>query len=83
MFRHSVQDPIWHTCILSIVGTNIDLKRHLIYSILDYRQHLGTWHLSPSIYDSPLILRLIQVKLLLFQSMLKYDSKNHFVSQMC
>ncbi len=35
--RHSVQDPIWHSCILSIVGTNKDITRHHIYFIPDNR----------------------------------------------
>jgi hypothetical protein len=46
--QHSVQDPIRHTCILSIVGTNEDIKRHHIYFIPDYRRHLVTWHLAAS-----------------------------------
>ncbi len=45
---HSVQDPIWHTCILSIVRTNKDIKRHHIYFIPEYCRHLVTWHLAAS-----------------------------------
>jgi hypothetical protein len=46
--RHSVQDPIRHTCILSIVRTNKDIKRYHVYFIPDYRRHLATWHLAAS-----------------------------------
>ncbi len=46
--RHIVQDPIRHTCILSIVKTNKDIKRHHVYFIPDYRRHLVTWHLAVS-----------------------------------
>ena len=46
--RHFVQDPIRHTCILSIVRTNKDIKRHHVYFIPDYRRHLVTWHLAAS-----------------------------------
>jgi hypothetical protein len=46
--RHFVQDPIRYTCILSIVRTNKDIKRHHIYFIPDYRRHLVTWHLAAS-----------------------------------
>ncbi len=46
--QHSVQDPIRHTCILSIVRTNKDIKRHHVYFIPDYHQHLVTCHLAES-----------------------------------
>ncbi len=46
--RHSVQDPIWYTCILSIVRTNKDIKQHHFHFIPDYRRHLVTWHLAVS-----------------------------------
>ena len=55
--RHFVQDPIRHTCILSIVRTNKDIKRHHVYFTPDYRRHLVTWHLAAShtlhIYSVP------------------------------
>ncbi len=46
--RHSVQDPIRYTCILIIVGTNKEIKQHLVYFIPDYRRHPVTWHLAAS-----------------------------------